>query len=437
MHLLSSLLITAAISATASPAATQESSADTTRAPNLLFILADDVGQEVLECYGGSSYRTPHINSLARDGMKFHHAYSMPVCHPTRIALMTGRYPVRLNQPAWGSFPAAAESSTFSGFLQRSGYATAIAGKWQLALLKRDPHHPQRLGFDQSSLFAWHEGPRYYDPLIWQNGKLRKNLAGHYGPDVYADFLIDFMKQKREAPFLACFSMALCHDVTDDLSEPVPFGPGKTRYDNYGEMVRQMDRVVGRLLTALETAHLRDNTVVIFTTDNGTPKRTIAGVRNGRLYRESVVSLRGDQSIPGGKGNLRDDGTRVPLLVRWPGVTPAGREVNALVDSSDFLPTLLELAGVPLPSDSKLDGHSFAPLLKDQPGRQRTWCYAGLRNRHWVRTQRFKLYQAGQFYDLAEDVNEQHPLQKETAAGAAKAALQLLRVALAGLPLKR
>ena len=437
MHLLSSLLITAAMSATASPAATQESSADTTRAPNLLFILADDVGQEVLECYGGSSYRTPHINSLAQDGMKFHHAYSMPVCHPTRIALMTGRYPVRLNQPAWGSFPAAAESSTFSGFLQRSGYATAIAGKWQLALLKRDPHHPQRLGFDQSSLFAWHEGPRYYDPLIWQNGKLRTNLAGHYGPDVYADFLIDFMKQKREAPFLACFSMALCHDVTDDLSKPVPFGPGKTRYDNYGEMVRQMDRVVGRLLTALETAHLRDNTVVIFTTDNGTPKRTIAGVRNGRLYRESVVSLRGDQSIPGGKGNLRDDGTRVPLLVRWPGVTPAGREVNALVDSSDFLPTLLELAGVPLPSDIKLDGHSFAPLLKDQPGRQRTWCYAGLRNRHWVRTQRFKLYQAGQFYDLAEDVNEQHPLQKETAAGAAKAALQLLRGALAGLPLKR
>ena len=160
-------------------------------------------------------------------------------------------------------------------------------------------------------------------------------------------------------------------------------------------------------------------------------------MRNGRLYRESVVSLRGDQSITGGKGNLRDDGTRVPLLVRWPGVTPAGREVNALVDSSDFLPTLLELAGVPLPSDIKLDGHSFAPLLKDQPGRQRTWCYAGLRNRHWVRTQRFKLYQAGQFYDLAEDVNEQHSLQKETAAGAAKAALQLLRGALAGLPLKR
>jgi len=432
MYLLSSLLITAAMSATA-----PEGGAGTTRPPNILFILADDVGQEVLECYGGSSYHTPHIDSLARDGMKFHHAYSMPLCYPTRIALMTGRYLVRLNQPTWGSFPAAAESSTFPGFLQRAGYATAIAGKWQLALLKRDPHHPQRLGFDQSSLFAWHEGPRYYDPLIWQNGKLRKNLAGHYGPDVYADFLIDFMKQKRETPFLAYFSMALCHDVTNDLEQPVPFGPGKTRYDDYAEMVRQMDRVVGRLLTALETARLRDNTVVIFTTDNGTPKRSIAGVRNGQLYREPVVSLRGGQPIPGGKGNLRDDGTRVPLLVRWPGITPAGSEVNALVDSSDFLPTLLELAGVQPPSDIKLDGHSFAPLLKNQPGRQRTWCYAGLRDRHWVRTQRFKLYQAGQFYDVAEDVNEQHPLQKETARGAAKVALQLLRHALADLPLER
>ena len=259
MYLLSSLLITAAMSATA-----PEGGAGTTRPPNILFILADDVGQEVLECYGGSSYHTPHIDSLARDGMKFHHAYSMPLCYPTRIALMTGRYRVRLNQPTWGNFPAAAESSTFPGFLQRAGYATAIAGKWQLALLKRDPHHPQRLGFDQSSLFAWHEGPRYYDPLIWQNGKLRKNLAGHYGPDVYADFLIDFMKQKRETPFLAYFSMALCHDVTNDLEQPVPFGPGKTRYDDYAEMVRQMDRVVGRLLTALETARLRDNTVVHF-----------------------------------------------------------------------------------------------------------------------------------------------------------------------------
>jgi arylsulfatase A len=437
MHLLPSLLITAAMSATAPTAATSEGGKDTTRPPNILFILADDVGQEVLECYGGSSYHTPHIDSLARDGMKFDHAYSMPVCHPTRIALMTGRYPMRLNQPAWGSFPAAAESSTFSGFLQRAGYATAIAGKWQLALLKRDPQHPQRLGFNQSSLFAWHEGPRYHDPLIWQNGKLRKNLAGHYGPDVYTDFLIDFMKQKHETPFLAYFSMALCHDVTDDLPQPVPFGPGKTRYDNYAEMVRQMDRVVGRLLTALEAARLRDNTVVIFTTDNGTPKRTIAGVRNGQLYREPIVSLRGGQSIPGGKGNLRDDGTRVPLLVRWPGVTPAGREVNALVDSSDFLPTLLELAGVQPPPNIKLDGYSFAPLLKNQQGRQRTWCYAGLRNRHWVRTQRFKLYQTGQFYDVAEDVKEQHPLQKETTRGAAKVALRLLRHALAGLPLER
>ncbi|MAV36822.1 MAG: Cerebroside-sulfatase [Planctomycetaceae bacterium] len=438
MDLLIGLLLSTGVAvADPTPSTLHRAATAAKQSPNILLILADDVGQEVLGCYGGKSYPTPHIDSLARDGMKFHHAYSMPVCHPTRIALMTGRYPFRFGQPAWGSFPKRIESQTFSRLLQGAGYATAVAGKWQLALLKRDPQHPRRLGFDAYSLFGWHEGPRYHDPLLWQNGRQRQDLQGKYGPDVYVDFLVDFMKRNRGGPFLAYFSMALCHDVTDDLPQPVPFGPGKTRYDSYAEMARQMDRIVGRLLTALDQQRLRDNTVVIFTTDNGTPKRSIAGVRNGQFYREPVVSLRGSQRIAGGKGNLRDDGTRVPLLVRWPRVTAAGSEVDGLVDSSDFLPTLLDLAGAQPPADLALDGRSFSPLLRARPGPQRRWCYAGLGGRHWVRTKRFKLYRDGRFFDVASDVNERRPLDQATVTGNAKAALNLLAEALVGLQSKR
>jgi len=173
--------------------------------PNILFILADDVGSEVLECYGGESYATPSLNQLASEGMRFEHAYSMAVCHPTRISLLSGQYPFRMGHPDWGTYPRALESQTFAHALKDAGYATAIAGKWQLTLLGEDPDHPHRLGFDQYCLFGWHEGPRYYLPHIRQNGHLRDDVADRYGPDVYVEFLIDFMTQQRQKPFFAFY----------------------------------------------------------------------------------------------------------------------------------------------------------------------------------------------------------------------------------------
>lgn len=130
--------------------------------PNILFILADDVGREVLGAYGGTSYQTPRLDRLASEGTRFRHAYVMAVCHPTRVSLLTGRYPFQLGKPKWGGFPKAEEKRTFPWSLKRAGYTTAIAGKWQLTLLKDDPKHPHRLGFDEYSVFGWHEGPRYW-----------------------------------------------------------------------------------------------------------------------------------------------------------------------------------------------------------------------------------------------------------------------------------
>ena len=146
--------------------------------PNIILIFADDVGQEVLGCYGGESYKTPHLDALAAEGMRFDHCYSMPSCHPSRICLMTGQYPAELGNPKWGTFPNELEHQTFAAMLQQAGYATAIAGKWQLGLMKHDLQQPARLGFDEWSLFGWHEGPRYHEPMIYENGKLREDTKG-------------------------------------------------------------------------------------------------------------------------------------------------------------------------------------------------------------------------------------------------------------------
>lgn len=373
--------------------------------PNILLILADDVGREVLGSYGGTSYPTPHLDRLARTGLRFEHAYSMPVCHPSRICLMTGRYPFRLGHPVWGTFPGRWEERTLPQILRRAGYATAIAGKWQLTLLREDPEHPFRLGFDRYCLFGWHEGPRYYEPLIWQNGRIRPDVREEYGPDVYVRFLTDFMERHRPGPFFAFYSMALCHDVTDDLEHPVPFGP-RGRYDSYREMVEAMDQRVGRLVDALDHLGLREKTLIFFTTDNGTPKRSIITVRNGKLIREPVSSRMGERIIPGGKGDLTDAGTRVPTIANWKGTLPQGESTDAMMDFSDLLPTLAELAGAKIPSEQTLDGTSFAPLLRGEPAEGRDWVFAEHRGRSWVRTRDWKLYRDGRFFQMTADPDE-------------------------------
>ncbi len=385
--------------------------------PNILLILADDVGREVLGSYGGTSYPTPHLDRLARTGLRFEHAYSMPVCHPSRICLMTGRYPFRLGHPVWGTFPDQWEERTLPQVLKRAGYATAIAGKWQLTLLREDPEHPFRLGFDQYSLFGWHEGPRYYEPLIWENGRIRSDVRGEYGPDVYVRFLTEFMERHRSGPFFAFYSMALCHDVTDDLDEPVPFGP-RGRYDSYREMVEAMDQRVGRLVEALDRLGLREKTLIFFTTDNGTPKRSIITARDGKLVREPVSSRMGERIIPGGKGDLTDAGTRVPTIANWKGTLPQGESTDAMTDFSDLLPTLADLGGAEIPPDQTLDGTSFAPLLRAEPGEGRDWVFAEHRGRSWVRTRDWKLYRDGRFFHMADDPDETQaiPSDREPAA---------------------
>lgn len=382
--------------------------------PNIIFILADDVGCEPLGCYGGTSYPTPNIDRLCESGTKFRHCYSMPVCHPTRTTFLTGRYPMHTGNPGWGSFPKKLEQQTVANCLKQAGYATAVAGKWQLALLGKDLQHPHRLGFDEYCLFGWHEGARYHDPLIWQNGKKREGTEGKYGPDFYVDFLIDFAERHRDEPFFAFYSMALCHDVTDDLKAPVPYSPGKDRYDNYAEMIAQMDRCVGRVVDALDRLKLREKTLILFTGDNGTAKGSIIRAEKSgdrwRYIRDPVHSEINGKRVPGGKGNLTNDGTNVPLICSWVGTVEAGGMVDDLVDFSDFYATFAALAKSPPAAVPEIDGQSFASCLLGDGPAPRKWAFAQGRGKHWVRTQQWKLYNDGRFFDIGSDPAEEKNL---------------------------
>ena len=397
--------------------------------PNILFILADDVGSEVLESYGGQSYSTPRLNTLAKQGLQFSHAYTMPACHATRTTLLSGQYWVRMGRPEWGTYPPEAENHTIAHVLKRAGYATAVAGKWQLAMLGEDPKHPHRLGFDQYSLFGWHEGPRYYQPHIRQNGTLLDDVSERYGPDVYCDFLIDFISSQRTQPFFALYSMALCHDVTDDLEHPVPVGPNG-RYQSFPEMVAAMDERVGKIINAVDAIGQRDNTLVVFFTDNGSPARSIIGVRGEELIRRPVVSRRDGEEIPGGKTQLTDAGTRVPLIVRWSGKVAAGETTEQLVDVSDFLPTLAEIAGAPLPQNVQIDGQSFAGHLLGEARSGRQWVYAEHKLAGFVKNRRWKLFDDRRFFDLVNDPIENQPLEVESLSSNALAEYRQLQQAI-------
>jgi arylsulfatase A len=402
--------------------------AATARQPNIVFILADDVGREVLGCYGGTSYATPNIDRLAGNGIRYRQAYTMPVCHPTRISLLTGQYPFRLGHPEWGSFPRGMESRTLPAVLKRAGYATAVAGKWQLAMLKDDLEQPHRMGFDAYCLYGWHEGPWYYQPYIWQDGKRRTDVRDRYGPDVMCDFLISFIEQHKDGPFFAYYPMSLCHAETNDLDQPAPFGP-QGRYDNYAEMVAKMDERVGRIVAALERLELRESTLVVYFSDNGTAEHNLIGAKDGEYIYEKVVSKMGDRGIPGGKATLTDRGTGVPLIVNWPGTIDSGKVSDDLVDVSDFLPSLAGVAAAKLPADVRLDGHSLtAQMRNNEPPRH--WVFAEHEGKCFVRNQRWKLYNDGLLYDMDGDPDERKPLAKDSLSPGATAAQRELQQAL-------
>jgi arylsulfatase A len=375
------------------------------RKPNVVLIMADDFGYECVTANGGESYRTPHLDRLAATGMRFERCFVQPLCTPTRVQLMTGIYNVR-NYIEFGLLDP--KATTFGHLLKRAGYATGICGKWQLG---KDPGLPQHFGFDESYLWQHtRRPPRYANPGLEHNGRELDFNGGEYGPKLISDFALDFVTRHRAEPFFLYYPMILTHDPFQATPDSKAWDPKlKSEQEqrdvkHFAAMTEYMDKMVGRLVAKLEELGLRENTLILFTGDNGT------GVQVTTRFKGA--------DYKGGKGTRTARGNHTPLIANWPGRIPAGRVNDDLVCSVDFLPTLCEAVGTEVPAALAIDGRSFLPQLLGRPGQPRDSYYMwyarnGGRNAtfEFAQGRTLKLYRDGSVYDLAADPFEEKPLR--------------------------
>lgn len=416
--------------------------------PNIILVMADDLGVECLGCYGGTSYQTPALDRLAKEGIRFTHAYAQPLCTNTRLQLMTGLY----NNRNWLAFGLLDPKATTIGHLMsRVGYDTCIVGKWQLQSYDPPDYPGAKLrrgrgmkvteaGFQEYSLFhSWHtedKGSRYASPTIYQNGNLLKEVKGEYGPNLWVNYIEDYLERKQHSdrPFFLYYPMALPHwpmvptPNSEAWQEPSRRDEEDTGY--FKDMVEYMDSCVGRIVSKVDELGLHKDTLILFYSDNGTHLKITSQTKTGPLA--------------GGKGLTTNAGTHVPLIARWSGSIQPGIN-DDLIDSTDFVPTLLEIATESVPKQLKLDGVSFAPQLLGKQGNPRDWIFCHFDPRpgwdkdrftklRFARDKRFKLYDDGRLFDVPNDELEQSPIALEEASPAAVQARKKLQAVLDEMP---
>jgi arylsulfatase A len=374
--------------------------------PNIIFVLGDDVGIADIGCTGGP-YPSPRINAMAQGGTQFQYCYATPLCGPSRCQILTGRYPFRtglINNHSQQAIQPSHEVM-IPTVLKQAGYVTASIGKWgQMSL------GPLSWGFDEEFFYTGNNG-RYWaaqGPNYYINGVKQTMPQGAYMPDLMHNFLVDFITRHKDQPFFVYYPMSHIH--TPIVATP-DSKPGATKAQLYADNIAYMDKLVGKLLDELDLLNLRQNTLVIFSGDNGTANNAIVDGRH----------------IHGLKGTLTEGGCRVPCIVNWPGTTPAGQVSTDLLDFSDFFVTFAELAGAPLPAGVMLDGHSFAAQIRGQTGQPRDWVFDQLDTNYYVRDARWKLTNARQMYDLINAPWVEAPVAVNTKDPAAIAARKQLQ----------
>ena len=381
--------------------------------PNVLLILADDLGVECLPSYGGTSHKTPNLDRFAAEGMMFTHCFANPFCSPSRAQLITGRYPfqnglkVVLHSKSQENLYLRPTQPSFARQLKQHGYATQIVGKWHVAL-EHKHNTIQESGFDHYQTWgifddAGEKTTRYWKPHLIRDGKvIADEIKDRYGPDVDLEVYLDFIKTNatNKTPFLAYYSTCLPHfpweptphSADKSYRAPKPEHKGDPKY--FPDMVAYLDKQIGTMLRTLDELDIAENTIVIFVADNGTDR--------------DLVNMWGDgKRVPGGKGTMTDRGTHVPLIVRWPAHIQPGSTCEDLVDLSDIFPTLCELTGAKLPVQS-IHGRSFAPQLLRQPGTPREWIHIQNANERQVRNQDYMLNNRGELRPVVE-LWESHP----------------------------
>lgn len=408
--------------------------------PNVIFILADDLGWTDLGCYGSSFYETPAIDRLAASGMRFTDAYSAsPVCSPTRASILTGKNPARLKVTNYipGNIRREMigapyykhlrhDETTLAEEFSGAGYRTFFAGKWHLG---SEPFWPERQGFDHNKGGTDQGGPYsgkgYFSP--YDNPRLKNGPEGEHLPDRLARETVSFIRQPDRRPFFAFLSFYSVHSpfmARSDLKAKYAARtvPGAWKHDGdvknvrlvqndatYAAMVEAMDTAVETVLSALTEDGLDDNTIVVFTSDNG----GYANLPNGQKAPTSNLPLRA------GKGWLYEGGVRVPTIIRWPGEIAAGSESSAPIISTDYYHTLLAAAGLQSDSAVHADGLSILPLLRGggPPNRQALYWHYPHHAPHGsspggaIRVGSLKLVESYlderlELYDLESDIGE-------------------------------
>lgn len=449
--------------------------------PNILLILADDIGDRSLSCFGGT-VPTPNLDRLAREGMVFRNAHAAPMCAPTRDEMFTGLSRANRGRPD-------ASVPFFTNHLKRLGYANGMAGKWFVGSV----FDPPTRGFDESLILV--NGYRQWAPdvMVFGSQGMMKELnqpkvegrlnewqiprdenerhhavriADRYGEDVAVDFLCDFLDRRKDEPFFAYYSSKLAHvphapNPDGDAKEIAAYKAAFARQDDrdlsgLGAAVREeskrlgaqpasksyrnlahayLEKMVGRLVDELDEQRIRKSTIVVFASDNG----------NSRLDPLPEDA----QRLPGNKGDSREGGTRIPLIINWPERIKPGSVCDDLVHVQDFLATFVELAGGTAPEGGH--GRSFAPQILGKKGNPREYfigtgahpnCWLRRVAEEigqpdlkpfrlvWVRGHRFKLYNDGRFYDLENDLAEEHRIPTGEGTSDAKAARKKLQAIL-------
>ncbi|HOQ32204.1 MAG TPA: sulfatase-like hydrolase/transferase [Candidatus Hydrogenedens sp.] len=377
--------------------------------PNFIVVLANDIGAKELSCYGNKEIHTPNLDRMAQEGVKFETCYATPICHPTRVMLLTGQYGCHNGvynfanrrggpKPKSDIEDIAKSHRTFINLLKEAGYATAMSGKWQLS--GELPKLIFECGFDEYCTWAYKEYippgvaytsgfegdgkyARYWHPSIVRNGEYIPTKPDDYGPDIHNQFVIDFLNRHKEQPFVIYYPTCLTHAPHLPTPDSKKDGDDLTKSDKkiFKDNVEYLDKLMGKLLEEIEKAGMKEKTIVIFTGDNGTGGS--------------------------GKGQPTELGARVPMIIWGPGYVKQRGSVMELTDLSDILPTLCDWAGVPVPKDRPMDGVSLMPFLIGKCETTREWIFSFIADRRILRTKRWLLednspLHYGRLYDCGD-----------------------------------
>ena len=402
--------------------------------PNVILIMADDLGYEALGINGADEYKTPVLDSLALNGINFNNAYSQPLCTPTRVKIMTGK-PNYVNYEYFTYLNP--NQKTFGNLFQENGYKTALAGKWQLNGVQfdldnnQDLDRPYKFGFDEYCLWWLRErGDRFANPNIVQNGNKLKKGIDDYGPDIFTDFIVDFIDKNRDDPFFIYYPMALVHDPflptpDSDVWKDIEKRNKGNKPIYFSDMLTYMDKIVGRISNTLDKNKL-DNTILIFIGDNGTDTK--------------VVTLNRGVEIRGAKGSTIKYSSNVPMIVNWKSQIKQGFNSDAMIDFTDFYATFEDILNL---NNQQSYGKSILPLMTNNYYNERNvlityydpmWRDTTMGRGVYAQNKEYKLYKNGNFFNFSKDLHEKNPIDMNKLSETDNEIYLLLKTSLDSIP---